>query len=183
MNILLISFFFVLCIQNTAVAHAIIRVKNDYSADELEQHALFYADKLGLDSSVNIIISLKSNVSKGIRGYTQYNNASDIGGGHQVLITINQDMKRSEQLHTLAHEMVHAKQFVEGKLVKENGSANYSWKGRYYKKIYKIAHHERPWEKEAHQLGGRLYMAFKQQFPMLAMPKGSDPSADSSYND
>lgn len=56
-----------------------------------------------------------------------------------------------EMMSTLAHEMVHAKQFLRGELIAE---PNWQWKGRAAKNYrYK----NQPWEREAFRLEHELY--------------------------
>ena len=56
-------------------------------------------------------------------------------------------------MQTLAHEMVHAKQYLRGEL---NGWTN-SWKGR---KPRNYKYENAPWEKEAYKLEMKLYENF-----------------------
>jgi len=53
-------------------------------------------------------------------------------------------------MQTIAHEMVHAKQYLRGELDGYSGS----WKG---KKPRNYSYENSPWEKEAHKLEKKLY--------------------------
>lgn len=64
-----------------------------------------------------------------------------------------------EMMQTLAHEMVHAKQFLRGELFNEGG---WAWKGR---KADGYEYENQPWEKEAYKLEGELFM---EHFPHFA---------------
>jgi len=57
-----------------------------------------------------------------------------------------------EMMQTLAHEMVHARQFIRGQLNNENG---WAWKGR---NANGFDYENQPWEKEAYRLEKELFM-------------------------
>jgi hypothetical protein len=57
-----------------------------------------------------------------------------------------------EMLQTIAHELVHAKQFLTGRLSLE--SMDYQWEGKKYNNENSISS---PWEIEATDLGEKLY--------------------------
>jgi hypothetical protein len=64
-----------------------------------------------------------------------------------------------EMMKTLAHEFVHAKQFLRGQLTCEGG---FAWKG---KKGEGWKYENQPWEKEAYKLEKELFM---ECFPHMA---------------
>ena len=57
-----------------------------------------------------------------------------------------------EMMQTLAHEMVHARQFIRGEL---NNQGGWAWKGR---KADGFDYENQPWEKEAFRLEKELFM-------------------------
>lgn len=57
-----------------------------------------------------------------------------------------------EMMQTLAHEMVHARQFIRGQLKNTGG---WAWKGR---KADGFEYDNQPWEKEAFRLEKKLFM-------------------------
>jgi len=59
----------------------------------------------------------------------------------------------SEMMMTLAHEMVHAKQFLRGELKSE---PNWFWKGRAARNYKYI---NQPWEREAFRMERELFWA------------------------
>ena len=73
-----------------------------------------------------------------------------IGDTNEVDIRIDKTMDWKDQMLTLAHEMVHAEQFLRGKL-SEDGTR---WRNRNYEKC---AYERLPWEMSAHQLEEKLY--------------------------
>jgi hypothetical protein len=59
-----------------------------------------------------------------------------------------------EMMQTLAHEMVHARQFIRGQLDAE-GAKGWKWKGR---NAEGFQYENQPWEKEAYRLEGQLFL-------------------------
>ena len=70
------------------------------------------------------------------------------GDTHDIDIDINRTISFEDQMQTLAHEMVHAKQFLRKEL---DGNL---WKKRNYDNV---EYDDQPWEKEANRLEERLY--------------------------
>lgn len=62
-----------------------------------------------------------------------------------IVIEIDAHLKNDRMLEIIAHEMVHAKQYLKGQLATRGNSL--IWKGK--KVSSKLAYHETPWEKEA----------------------------------
>lgn len=161
------TFFMILClllVTNTALqAQATIVVRNDYKPEVVQQQARFYADLFGFDESVHIIIIFSLDVPDDYHGYTRYRDVRHLNGGHQLLIRINRKSNRSQQLITLAHEMIHARQFVEGQL-QQCGPLHYSWKDeKICRSANEIPYRERPWEQEAYKEALPLYRLYKEQ--------------------
>lgn len=70
-----------------------------------------------------------------------------------ALISINKSIPFLRQMQALAHEMVHAKQFLRGEL---NYIENQlSWQG---KAAAKVAYMSQPWELEAYRLERDLFL-------------------------
>ncbi|MEO0331680.1 MAG: hypothetical protein AAF223_08340 [Bacteroidota bacterium] len=143
-------------------AQAIIVVKNDHKPAEIKQQAAYYAQTLNLDTNVYILISFSHQVPRNLGGFTRYQDARAEEGGHQIHITISRKAGRASQMHTLAHEMVHAQQFIEGRLV-QCDLTHYRWKEQTCKKVKSMAYLDRPWEKEASEVGTRLYNRFREK--------------------
>jgi len=79
-----------------------------------------------------------------------------------VNISISKKAGRSHQLRTLAHEMVHAQQLVQGQLV-QCDSKHFSWQSRACERLDKLAYLDRPWEQEAARVGAVLYDKFRKR--------------------
>lgn len=143
-------------------AQANIAVRNDYAPGEILEQAYYYANLFGFADNVHMIITFSHQVPGKVNGFTLYEDARALGGGHQVHITINRKAGRSHQLHTLAHEMVHARQFIEGRLV-QCGHGHFSWIGKTCHDIRNTAYYDRPWEQEAETIGAQLYDSYRKQ--------------------
>ena len=109
----------------------------------IENAALFYAKHLGLmKSKYEIAIHSKPQLKQeGSNGL-----CSKIGH-RKVAIAVYNRLDTLKLLYTLAHEMVHAKQFAFGQYKQEskNGSVQHFWMGKKVKAEYI----KRPWEIEA----------------------------------
>ncbi len=143
-------------------AQAIIVVKNDHNPDEIKRWAEYYARALDFDTDVYILISFSHRVSRNLGGFTRYRDVRAEGAGHQINITLSRKAGRASQMHTLAHEMVHAQQFIEGRLV-QCDLTHYRWKEQACKKVKSMAYLDRPWEKEAIKNGALLYKKYRDE--------------------
>ena len=75
-------------------------------------------------------------------------------GDKQVaLISINKSIPFLRQMQALAHEMVHAKQFLRGEL--GHKGSDLRWKGL---SAAKVAYIDQPWEVEAYRMERDLFL-------------------------
>jgi hypothetical protein len=109
----------------------------------IENAALFFAKQLGLEKSKYELIihskpQLKQEGSNGLCAKTGY---------RKVAIAVYNRLDTLKLLYTLAHEMVHAKQFAFGQYKQEykNRKIHHYWMG---KKVV-ATYINRPWEIEA----------------------------------
>jgi len=72
-----------------------------------------------------------------------------VGDTEECDIEINRTIDWSYQLVTLAHELVHAKQYFRKEL-----DASFAWKGRNWSKC---EYEWQPWERQAHALELKLF--------------------------
>jgi hypothetical protein len=73
----------------------------------------------------------------------------------EITIMVDSKLKLPYMLITLAHEMVHAKQYIRGQYRAElsrNGKVKKLWLGR----PYSVEYLKRPWEREAFRREGEL---------------------------
>lgn len=143
LNIALVLF----CIS-IGIACPQIQVIGKHQEKDAEQMVKYYADLLELGSHISIVVSYHTDLPKGVAGYTLF---KSIEGNHpimQVYIKIDIEQSANAKMITLAHEMIHVKQFVKGELV-HCGHNAYRWNGKIYRHIHEIPYKQRQWEREA----------------------------------
>ncbi|WP_299454707.1 ImmA/IrrE family metallo-endopeptidase [uncultured Microscilla sp.] len=117
----------------------------------------YYLDYWQLDS-LHLLVEYSNNLPRPLKGYTQYVEDKK-WGVKQAIIRINARLSPKEQGLTIAHEMVHVKQFRRGEL-QWVGKTGYRWKNHSYRAIAKKAYHTRAWEQEAFRLEKKLYLLY-----------------------
>ena len=75
------------------------------------------------------------------------------GDKEVALISINKSLPYMRQMQALAHEMVHAKQFLRGEL-SHNRKGAFTWKGVAKRSAYM----DTPWEIEAYRMERDLFL-------------------------
>ena len=126
---------------------------------KLEQAAYFYAKKLKMseeDSFIEIKVPRKRGFIDGcIGGLCSAADEEHEAGYEYMHIVIDlANVTISEMLRNLAHEMVHAKQYLKGELCVDVQS----WKGVRFKSKLGVDYDvNAPWEKEAYRRENLLY--------------------------
>jgi hypothetical protein len=126
---------------------------------KLEQAAYFYAKKLKMsdeDSFIEIKVPRKRGFIDGCIGglCSAADEEHDAGYEYMHIIIDLANVTFSEMLRNLAHEMVHAKQYLKGELCVDVQS----WKGiRFQSKLGSDYDINAPWEKEAYRRETLLY--------------------------
>jgi hypothetical protein len=69
---------------------------------------------------------------------------------------IDKDISEEEKIRTIAHEMVHTKQYVYSELNEEMTI----WRGKEVSEEQYQKYEDRPWEAEAYKLGDELYESY-----------------------
>lgn len=130
---------------------------SDYHQDSAFLKELnFYAAKLGLDSSVIVKLVWSGTLNRDQDGCMSYNDTGLALRRHQVIIWINRQLDVSEQMITIAHELVHAGQYIHGKL--SSDAHSFIWNGQKFRRT--TSYTSRPWEKEAFAIALKLRRAF-----------------------
>jgi hypothetical protein len=110
-----------------------------------------YVDNLFRALKINRLQRLVNIKFKGtLDGYAQGLCLGDRDYAEIEIGTKGQSFMR--QMQALAHEMVHARQFLRGQLTSEGG---FAWKGR---KADGYEYMNQPWEKEAYRLERELFL-------------------------
>lgn len=138
--------------------------KESLSKKKIRDFVLFCANELKLSKKMqkNITIIVNFLPLNFMDGTTEF--LDDNLKPREFLININKRNNKKRQLITLAHEMVHVKQYVKGELY-EYVSARYHGRIRWKKMIYKyedsfFLYLFSPWEKEAYKKERKLYRAY-----------------------
>ena len=87
-------------------------------------------------------------------GLTHIDDYNDLGRPRTFTIEIDRNQTEEEILRTMAHEMVHVRQYCKGEL---NEEMTY-WRGQYFNK--EMNYDDQPWELEADILGDELFEEF-----------------------
>jgi hypothetical protein len=115
----------------------------------------FFAKELELDNKPNILVEAKyPSWPTFVHGYMSPEKTVDDIEHYKVVVHLNRNM--ASVIRTVAHEMVHVKQFNKKEL-KYVGS-RISWKGDLYKDNH--PYHTRPWEIEAFGMDKELSEKF-----------------------
>jgi hypothetical protein len=121
----------------------------------LYKTARFYAKYLNLSKSKYTIMVCSA---PNLRKRDGNNGVASKTGEKEVTVVVDSQLKLPQMLLTLAHEMVHAKQYMRGQYrgeVSRNGKIKRIWLG----KQYSVAYLKRPWEREAFRREGELVHA------------------------
>lgn len=132
---------------------------------EVKSMVAYYVQYWQLEG-LHLFIQFTPELPKGFYGYTQYSENKSLKI-KQVVVRISTKQLQRQQWLTLAHEMIHVKQFSKGELIYHGGSA-YSWKKHYYKDVRKIAYKKREWEKEAFSLESTMLKKYHQSQKLVA---------------
>jgi hypothetical protein len=121
----------------------------------LYKTAKFYAKYLNINKSkYQLYVCSAPNLRK----RDGNNGVASKTGAKEITVVVDSQLKLPQMLMTLAHEMVHAKQYIRGHYkaaMSRNGKHKRFWLG----KQYSVAYHKRPWELEAFRREGELVNA------------------------
>jgi hypothetical protein len=121
----------------------------------IHKTAKFYAKYLNiLNFKYKVYICMAPNM----RQRDGNNGVCSKTGDKEISIAIDSALVLPQMLMTLAHEMVHAKQYVRGQYrgeLSRNGKMKRIWLG----KQYTVAYLKRPWEREAFRRESELVIA------------------------
>jgi len=141
-----------------ACMEIIVKGRNEIiSKEEMKYVANFFGEiLLGKRLARNIYLEIYNTDFGNFKeaGYCHYTDL-DSRKPRDFWIEINNKMRYHEQVETLAHEMVHLKQFARGEWKQHEKYGQYTWMGRrmfipdhLYDKKYEKK--QLPWEKEAY---------------------------------
>src|SRR3990167_3052712 len=119
---------------------------------------IYYAKKLGYWTRKRIKIELS--LIPSMRAKHHYRGAAWQASRNLFYIHLDAGLKPISLLRCLAHEMIHVKQWISGKMKDLNGQRfRVQWGKRLYRPE-KLAYDKHPWEIQAHRLEKILYKSF-----------------------
>ena len=121
----------------------------------LYKTAKFYAKYLNL---TNFKYTIYICSAPNLRKHDGNNGVASKTDDKEITIAVDSQLQLPQMLMTLAHEMVHAKQYMRGQYKAElsrNGKHRRFWLG----KQYSVSYMKRPWEREAFRREGELVEA------------------------
>ena len=131
----------------------VVGAKSTRLRNKLISAAYFYLKDLKVSNRFNLDVVIRLTQSD-VDGYCDYNyDESD----KEITIELNKFLSDEELLLALAHEMVHAKQYVKKELRTVNGF-NY-WKGATFSQT-KFVDNMVPWEREAYFREKELFNSY-----------------------
>ena len=98
--------------------------------------------------SLEINLRLKNFKEDDSYGYALATDGADANRPREFDLDINTDARLRRLLETVAHEMVHVKQFARGELYQSSMTAKHRWKGNWQRS--EKEYWDLPWEIEAH---------------------------------
>ena len=123
---------------------------------QLIQSAMNYADILFTPQmGKHIVLHIKTKNKMSESGYIEFDGYNQKGLPREFVIAIQSNLNDREKMITLAHEMVHAKQYAYGELNEEMNK----WCGVAVN-ADDIDYDDRPWEIEAESIAHELYWKF-----------------------
>lgn len=118
----------------------------------------FFADALLTKQlKKHIIIHVKFRKTMNCLGLTGVEDYNSSGKPREFIVEINRDQSQEEIIKTIAHEMIHVRQYAMGQL-NEQGT---QWCGKKLKR--ELEYHKQPWEIEAHDVSDILYEEYKEK--------------------
>lgn len=126
-------------------------------SDDLMDNAILFASEF-LELNETIEVDFEGVIAQGHCGHCDYDE-------DEVTVFINPKMKKSEIIITLFHELVHAKQFVDGRLIMGEGRRPSRWMGN----ECDLPYAEAPWELEAFELEAVMWDIFRKEHNLLRM--------------
>lgn len=116
----------------------------------------FYAEQLLTEKQLrDVFIKIKFNEKIGVYGYASVEDINLTKKPKEFLIEVHSKIGAPDILKTIAHEMVHIKQYACGEL----DETLMSWKGKRVDSD-SLDYYDHPWEIEAHGLEVSLFSKF-----------------------
>lgn len=135
-----------------------IYVVHDSYPPEVRQQVAFYAHHFNFDETVHIRVALIHNLPDNLDGFIVYHK-DEKRNIHLIYIRIRKNITSAKRRHVIAHEMIHAKQYVTQEL-QIVGTFHVLWKEQSIPDFRQIKYHHRAWEREAFSQTAHLVKLF-----------------------
>jgi Zn-dependent peptidase ImmA (M78 family) len=113
--------------------------------------------RLSKNITINVIFEVLPNPIKAMCQWQDDNHRC-----REFVILIHKKLNKKQTLITLAHEMVHVKQYATGELKDYLRTESVRWQNKVFS-LDKVKYWSSPWEKEAYKKDEILYEAFKKR--------------------
>jgi len=120
-----------------------INIRNSGTKEFIGMAVKFFEQELKLKNSnwkLDVITRRGMRLEDGTRGSVTY------AGPKYLFMVLDSGLDIERLVLTIAHEMVHVKQYARGQIRHKFGSKTYYWMG---KKVVRKQYYEQPWEIEA----------------------------------
>jgi len=134
-------------------------VKGKISKSRLEALGYFADKLLTKQLSKYIIVKVVLRKRMNYLGLTLVEDYNKSGKPREFVLEVYKNQEEIEIIKTLAHEMVHVRQYARGELNEEATL----WQGRSMARD--LEYNEQPWEIEAHDLTEILYENYVNDYP------------------
>lgn len=132
----------------------------EYQRKYVESITTFVVQKL-MPRMRNLEFNIKLTTLKDACGYCLATDDADSNRPREFDIEINKNQPLRTLLETVAHELVHAKQFARGELYQSSVTAKHRWQGEWVEK--NPDYWDLPWEIEAHGREVGLFVRWAEQ--------------------
>lgn len=99
-------------------------------------------------TSLDIIVNLITIPSDACGYCIAYSEGNNLDRPRDFVLQVDRTNKLHTVLETVAHEMIHLKQYARGELYYSTVKRKHRWHGRWIN--YRLSYAQQPWEKEAY---------------------------------
>ncbi|MEQ9216857.1 MAG: hypothetical protein RLO17_02365 [Cyclobacteriaceae bacterium] len=153
-HLILLSHILSLFLVPSVFSKPVVSVTGINNLEEIKALTESFLEHLEVYEDLHLLIVLTLKMSDQFDGATFSTTPTESGTGMSIRVNINAHLSKEEQIHVLAHEMIHVKQLAKNELIlqADNGVI---WKGVpcKYSGFYNP---NSPWEKEAFKYDSML---------------------------
>lgn len=136
-----------------------IIVQGHEDPESIKKAVQYYADYWKIDH-MTIVVIFTHQLPNNMSGFVKYQVDTNFNT-RNAIIKISKNQRGVAQKITLAHEMIHVKQYFYGELIAHT-EKDYTWKNQNFPNIQRTSYHDRPWEKEAFYWEKKVFANYKE---------------------